>query len=210
VSFRFKVQLVVMADDQEVCVDDVVVLDKQHKRLEHIGLSLTEAKNAADGTAASGGDPPDRCIPGQASRVPERFADRALANLSPTFDAIYCAAERPSIPPERLLTASFLISLYSVRSERAFCAQLDYDLLWRWFLERLLKRLRLPDYKFHELRHTAASLAIAEGASLFHDSRMLGHSSISITADIYGHIDEGREDIASRMGRALFGCGSSL
>jgi hypothetical protein len=41
---RFKVQLVVMDDDQEACVDDVVVLDKQHERLEHIGLSLAEAK----------------------------------------------------------------------------------------------------------------------------------------------------------------------
>ena len=72
--------------------------------------------------------------------------------------------------------------------------------------KRLLKRLGLTDYKFHELRHTAASLAIAEGASLFHVSRMLGHSSISITADIYGHMtDEGREDVAARMGRALFG-----
>ena len=43
-SLRFKVQLVVTADDHEVCVDEVVVLDKQHDRLEHIGLSLGEAK----------------------------------------------------------------------------------------------------------------------------------------------------------------------
>lgn len=43
-SLRFKVQLVVMADDHDVSVDDVVVLDKQHDRLEHIGLSLGEAK----------------------------------------------------------------------------------------------------------------------------------------------------------------------
>lgn len=43
-SSRFKLQLVVMADDNEVCVDDVVVLDKQHERLEHIGRSLGEAK----------------------------------------------------------------------------------------------------------------------------------------------------------------------
>jgi DNA-directed RNA polymerase subunit RPC12/RpoP len=41
---RFKLQLVVMSDDNEVCVDDVVVLDKQHARLEHLGLSLGEAK----------------------------------------------------------------------------------------------------------------------------------------------------------------------
>jgi integrase len=82
--------------------------------------------------------------------------------------------------------------------------------LWRSW-QRLLKRLGLPAYKFHELRHTAASLALAEGASLFHVSRMLGHSSISITADTYGHMtDEGREDVAARMGRALFGTGASL
>ena len=68
-------------------------------------------------------------------RVMKRFADRALAELSPTFDAMYGSSGRPSIPPERLLKASLLISLYSVRSERAFCEQLDYDLLWRWFLD---------------------------------------------------------------------------
>jgi hypothetical protein len=43
-SLRFKLQLVVMADDREVCIDEVLVLDKQHERLEHVGLSLTEAK----------------------------------------------------------------------------------------------------------------------------------------------------------------------
>ena len=42
---------------------------------------------------------------------------------------------RPSIPPERLLKSSLLIALYSVRSERAFCEQLDYNLLFRWFLD---------------------------------------------------------------------------
>ena len=63
-----------------------------------------------------------------------RLADEALAALSPTFDAMYAEVGRPSIPPERLLKASLLISLYSVRSERAFCEQLEYDLLFRWFL----------------------------------------------------------------------------
>jgi integrase len=72
--------------------------------------------------------------------------------------------------------------------------------------KRLLRRVGLPDYKFHELRHTAASLALAEGASLFHVSRLLGHSSISITADTYGHwTDEGREDVARRLENALIG-----
>jgi len=67
-------------------------------------------------------------------RTIRRLADEALATLSPTFDVMYAVCGRPSIPPERLLKASLLISLYSVRSERAFCEQLDYDLLFRWFL----------------------------------------------------------------------------
>ena len=48
---------------------------------------------------------------------------------------MYAAGGRPSIPPERLLKASLLIALYSVRSERAFCEELDYHLLFRWFLD---------------------------------------------------------------------------
>jgi len=51
---------------------------------------------------------------------------------------------------------------------------------------------------------SAASLALSEGASLFYVSRMLGHDSISITADTYGHwTDEGREDVAARLKGAL-------
>ncbi len=61
-------------------------------------------------------------------------ADEALAELSPVFDQMYAQIGRPSIPPERLLKASLLISLYSVRSELALCEQLDYNLLFRWFL----------------------------------------------------------------------------
>jgi transposase len=67
-------------------------------------------------------------------RTIRRFADEALAALSPTFESMYAVGGRPSIPPERLLKASLLISLYSVRSERAFCEQLEYNELFRWFL----------------------------------------------------------------------------
>ena len=48
---------------------------------------------------------------------------------------MYSAVGRPSIPPERLLKASLLMALYTVRSERLFCEQLDYNLLFRWFLD---------------------------------------------------------------------------
>jgi transposase len=68
-------------------------------------------------------------------RVIKQFADRALVELSPVFEQMYAAGGRPSIPPERLLKASLLISLYSVRSERAFCEELDFQLLYRWFLD---------------------------------------------------------------------------
>src|SRR5438067_10614730 len=80
----------------------------------------------------------ERVPPRHPLRTIKRFADRALVQLSPTFDAMYRTGGRPSIPPERLLKASLLISLYSVRSERAFCEQLDFDLLWRWFLDMSL------------------------------------------------------------------------
>ena len=62
--------------------------------------------------------PPDHPL-----RAIKRLADEALAELSPTFDRMYGEVGRSSIPPERLLTASLLIALYSVRSERAFCLQ---------------------------------------------------------------------------------------
>ena len=67
-------------------------------------------------------------------RAIKALADEALTRLSPEFDRMYADVGRPSIPPERLLKASLLIGLFSVRSERAFCEELDYNLLFRWFL----------------------------------------------------------------------------
>lgn len=77
------------------------------------------------------------------SRVPKdhpirrikALADEALRALSPLFDEMYRDGGRPSVPPERLLKATLLMALYSVRSERQFCEQLDYNLLYRWFLD---------------------------------------------------------------------------
>jgi transposase len=63
------------------------------------------------------------------------LADAVLKDLSPTFEKMYSSTGRPSIPPERLLKASLLMGFYTVRSERLFCEQLDYNLLFRWFLD---------------------------------------------------------------------------
>ena len=63
------------------------------------------------------------------------LVDDCLARLSPRFDEMYASGGRPSIPPEHLLKGSLLIALFSVRSERQFCEQLRYNLLFKWFLD---------------------------------------------------------------------------
>lgn len=69
-------------------------------------------------------------------RAIKRRVDAVLQKLSPLFDELYQDTGRPSIPPEQLLKARVLTALYSVRSERLFCEQLAYNLLWLWFLDR--------------------------------------------------------------------------
>jgi transposase len=62
------------------------------------------------------------------------IVDQALTVLSPAFDRLYSDLGRPSIPPEKLLRALLLQAFYSVRSERQLMEQLDYNLLFRWFV----------------------------------------------------------------------------
>jgi transposase len=79
---------------------------------------------------------PDRRVPADHPlRRIKALADQALAALSPTFDAMYSKVGRPSVPPERLLKGTLLMALYSIRSERLLCEQLEYNLLYRWFLD---------------------------------------------------------------------------
>ena len=67
-------------------------------------------------------------------RAIRRITDRALERLSPRFGTLYIKFGRPSIPPERLLRALLLQVLYTIRSERQLMEQLDYNLLFRWFV----------------------------------------------------------------------------
>ena len=67
-------------------------------------------------------------------RAIRRLTDRALARMSGELGQLYAATGRPSIAPERLLRALLLMVLYSVRSERQLMEQLDYNLLFRWFV----------------------------------------------------------------------------
>ena len=61
------------------------------------------------------------------------LADRALARMDGELEKLYSDTGRPSIAPERLLRATLLMILYSIRSERQLMEQLDYNLLFRWF-----------------------------------------------------------------------------
>lgn len=62
------------------------------------------------------------------------LCDKLLNQMSDTFDTMYSDVGRPSIAPEVLLKSTILMALYSVRSERQFCEQLNYNILFRWFL----------------------------------------------------------------------------
>jgi transposase len=94
------------------------------------------------------------------SRVPEQHplrpikarADAVLGSMSAEFDRLYAETGRPSIPPEQLLKASLLIALYSVRSDRMFCEMLDYNILFRWFLDMSLEQRGLDQSNFSRLR----------------------------------------------------------
>ena len=67
-------------------------------------------------------------------RAMRRLTDAALADLDRAFSALYEACGRPSIPPERLLRATLLQLLYSIRSERQLVERLEFDMLFRWFV----------------------------------------------------------------------------
>jgi transposase len=67
-------------------------------------------------------------------RVIRQLVEPILREMSPRFDALYSQYGRPSIPPEQLLRALLLQILYTIRSERQLMEQLDYNLLYRWFV----------------------------------------------------------------------------
>ena len=67
-------------------------------------------------------------------RAVRRLVDDVLREMSREFDGLYATVGRPSVPPERLLRAQLLQIFYSIRSERLLMEQLDYNLLFRWFV----------------------------------------------------------------------------
>src|SRR6202047_1865398 len=78
---------------------------------------------------------PEKRVPAEHPLRPVRaLVDTVLEEMSPRFARLYAEVGRPSIAPERLLRALLLQIFYSVRSERLLMEQLDYNLLFRWFV----------------------------------------------------------------------------
>jgi transposase len=119
-------------------------------------------------------------------RTVKRLADRALAALSPVFDRMYAAAGRPSIPPERLLKAGLLIALYSIRSERAFCEELEYHLLYRWFLDMDLLE---PSFDASTFAKNRQRLLAHEVAQQFFDEVVLAADRLELLSDAHFTVD---------------------
>src|SRR5687767_5718473 len=78
--------------------------------------------------------PEDRVRPDHALRKIRQRTDAAFAELSARFDAMYSDIGRPSIPPEQLLRALLVQTLYTIRSERLLMEEIDYSILFRWFV----------------------------------------------------------------------------
>jgi transposase len=106
----------------------------------------------------------DRIPKGHPLRQVRRLADQALDRLNPTFCRLYPEGGRPSIPPEQLLLALMLQAIYGIRSERMLIEQLDYNLLFRWFVG-----LAPDDPVWHQttygLRPTSSTPRTATGCS---------------------------------------------
>jgi transposase len=106
---------------------------------------------------------PERRIPGDHPlRSIKAYIDQVLGAISGELDALYSTTGRPSIAPERLLKGQLLIALYSIRSDRAFCEQLDYNLLFRWFLDMSLDEAGLDQSNFSRLRERLVDTDVAQ------------------------------------------------
>jgi transposase len=78
--------------------------------------------------------PEERVRPDHPLRAIRRMTDEVLRSLSPRFTKMYSDMGRPSIPPEQLLRALLLQGLYTIRSERLLIEEIDYSILFRWFI----------------------------------------------------------------------------
>jgi len=95
-------------------------------------------------------------------RVVRALTDEILRNMSPLFEAMYSDVGRPSIAPEKLLRAQLLQMLYSVRSERLLMEEIDYSILFRWFVGLNLDEVVWDATTFTKNRDRLLEAAVAK------------------------------------------------
>jgi transposase len=122
-------------------------------------------------------------------RAIKRLLIEVLKEMDAHFDEIYATNGRPSIPPERLLMAKVLMALYSIRSERQFCERLQYDLLFRWFLELNPDEPTFDHSTFSQnqkrlLQHKVADLFFAEVVALAQNRGWVSDQHFSVDATL--------------------------
>src|SRR5688572_14978881 len=119
-------------------------------------------------------------------RAIRHITDRALERLSPRFGTLYVKFGRPSIPPERLLRALLLQALFTIRSERQLMEQLDYNLLFRWFVG-----LGMDDAVWSPTTFTKNRDRLLEGdiATAFFDAVLIHADSQRLLSDEHFTVD---------------------
>ena len=119
-------------------------------------------------------------------RTVRSMVDVVLKELSPRFQKLYSHTGRPSIPPERLLRALLLQVLYSIRSERMLMEQLDYNLLFRWFVGLTMDDPIWDPTTFTKNRDRLLSGEIAQ---LFFDQVLAQARDRGLTSDEHFTVD---------------------
>lgn len=113
-------------------------------------------------------------------------ADAVLGPMSSEFDRFHAETGRPSIPPEQLLKASLLMALYSLRPDRMFCEMLDYNILFRWFLDMSLEQGGLDQSNFSRLPER---LVEADTAKRFFDAVVRAARRANLLSDEHFTVD---------------------
>lgn len=133
------------------------------------------------------------CLVNVEERVPEdhplrpikKMADGALKRLSRSFNRMYSSKGRPSVPPEQLLKAMVLMALYGIRSEVLLCEQLNYNMLFRWFLdmdmvEAPFDHCAFSDNRQRLLEHDAAGKFFSEVLRFAKEANLMSDEHFSV------------------------------
>ena len=129
--------------------------------------------------------PEDRVPTNHPLRSIKVLLDKILDRLEPVFSQMYSDSGRPSVPPETLLKSSILMALYTVRSERLFCEMLDYNILFRWFLDIDLEAASFDHSTFSKNRerlllHNVSREFFSEVVKLIREKKLASNEHFTV------------------------------